>query len=237
MASSDTNDIVHGRTCRLGGNLSFLQRWSLKVARPVQKWAAARQVFQTTTGGDNPASAGHVESEINQLKRRVRFQLRQKGLSVDAWPIALRHVCEQRRREQLSALGTPTLEMLPFHGAVLVKRKRWHDRGHLAPPFVEATLLCPSPLMHYGWAVKTEEGQILHVREAVVPSALGDEVALQLQSEQQEPIEVVELKDPKVPPHRLHGKQPMPSDLQPSRVSFAPASEEHSPPALDAGGR
>lgn len=62
---------------------------------------------------------------------------------------------------------------------------------------------------------------------------------MQLQSEQQEPIEVVELKDPKVPPHRLHGKQPMPSDLQPSKVPFAPASEEYSPsigPALDAGG-
>ena len=208
------------------------------VSKAVQRWASARQVQQTTTGGDDPASAGHVESEVNQLKRRVRFYLRQKGLTSESWPIALRYAAEQRKRQQLMALGTPMLEMLPFQGSVLVKRKRWHERGHLAPPFVEATLLSPSPLMHHGWAVRTEGGQILHVREAVVPSPLGDEVALQLQSEVPESTEVVEISDSKVPPHRLHGKQPMPTARsQPSRVVFGP--DPYSPsiaPAEAAGG-
>ena len=168
------------------------------IAKPFQRWAAARRIVQTTTGGDDPAAAGHVESEVNQLKRRMRFYLRKAALSHEAWPLALRYAVEERRRFQLNSLGTPTLPMVPFYSPVVVKRKRWHNPGNLAPPFVSGTLISPSPLMHHGWAVRTSEGLVVHVREAVVPSPLGEAVALEFQEilDKEKPPEMVEV--PKV---------------------------------------
>ena len=48
------------------------------------------------------------------------------------------------------------------------KRKRWHSPGVLAPPYVNATLLTASPNMSQGRAVKSEAGQVLHMREAIL---------------------------------------------------------------------
>ena len=174
------------------------------VSRQVRKWATERLIQQTTTGGDDASSAGHIESEVNQVKRRMRLVLRQAGLEHVSWPIALRYVVEERRRSQLEKLGTPCLPMLPFGASVLVKRKRWHDRGHLAPPFVQG----PSHLMHHGWTVRTEDDQVVHVREAVVPSSLADQVALELQETTlgSNPPRMDECDAPPVPPHRLYGK-------------------------------
>ena len=78
----------------------------LVESKQVQKWCATRGLLQTTTGGDNPASNGHVESEVNQLKRRTRLLLRQAGLSATSWPIALRYAAEDRLRHQLEGLGS-----------------------------------------------------------------------------------------------------------------------------------
>ena len=206
------------------------------IAKPVQRWAMSRQILQTTTGGDNPASAGHVESEVNQLKRRVRLHLRQSGLGVESWPLALRYAAEDRKRGQLRILGTPAGQMIPFFSSVLVKRKRWHDRGLLASPFVAGTLLGPSPLMHHGWTVRLDDGNIVHVREAVVPSKLGDEVALQLQEDPVTPVPMDEVPDPTIPPHRLHGKQPMPGVSRAPQVIVPGSASSVDGPAIAAGG-
>ena len=143
-------------------------------------------------GGDDPASNGHVESEINQIKRRVRLLLRSSGQDVSQWPNALRYAVEERMRSQLEKLGVPVMCMIPYASKVLVKRKRWHDAGVLAAPYVEGELLCPSPQMSHGWVVKTVENRILHVREAIVPSSVGEEVALELQESPPKRIEVEE---------------------------------------------
>ena len=206
------------------------------IAKPVQRWAMSRQILQTTTGGDNPASAGHVESEVNQLKRRVRLHLRQSGLGVESWPLALRYAAEDRKRGQLRILGTLAGQMIPFFSSVLVKRKRWHDRGLLASPFVAGTLLGPSPLMHHGWTVRLDDGNIVHVREAVVPSKLGDEVALQLQEDPVTPVPMDEVPDPTIPPHRLHGKQPMPGVSRAPQVIVPGSASSVDGPAIAAGG-
>lgn len=198
------------------------------IAKPVQRWASGRQIHLTTTGGDNPASAGHVESEVNQLKRRVRLYLRQSGLEVGSWPLALRYSAEERKRRQLNALGTPTLTMLPFFSSVLVKRKRWYERGLLASPFVSGKLLGPSPLMHQGWAVRLEDRSIVHVREAVVPSKLGDEVAIQLLEDPMAPAHVEEVTNPEIPPYRLRGKQSMPGFPRVPQVVFPGSAQEGS---------
>jgi len=214
------------------------------VSRSVRKWATERLIQKTTTGGDDASSAGHIESEVNQVKRRMRLVLRQAGLEHVSWPIALRYVVEERRRSQLERLGTPCLPMLPFGASVLVKRKRWHDRGHLAPPFVQGTLLGPSHLMHHGWTVRTEDDQVVHVREAVVPSSLADQVALELQETTlgSNPPRMDECDAPPVPPHRLYGKQSFPGQPPIPRVNIPPEDvklDEYSPsisPAEATGG-
>ena len=78
----------------------------LVESKQIQKWCAARGLLQTTTGGDNPSSNEHVESEVNQLKRRTRLLLRQAGLPATSWPIALRYAAEDRLRHQLEGLGS-----------------------------------------------------------------------------------------------------------------------------------
>ena len=93
---------------------------------------------------------------------------------------ALRYAAEERMRTQLAALGVAMMPMLPYGASVIVKRKRWHSPGVLAPPCVDAMLLTASPDMSQGWVVKSEAGQVLHVREAILPSSLGEQVAVEL---------------------------------------------------------
>ncbi len=154
-------------------------------------------------GGDDPANNGHVESEINQLKRRVRLLLRNAKQDWTKWPNALRYATEQRLRTQLCSLGVSVSPMLPYAAQVAVKRKRWRDPGVTAPPYVEGIHLSPSPHMNLGWVVKTVDDRIVHVREAIVPDPPGDEVAIQLQEEEREPVMLEEGDTPR----RIIGKQ------------------------------
>ena len=71
----------------------------LVESKQVQRWCAARSILHTTTGGDNPASNGHTESEVHQPKRRTRFYLRQACLDPGRWPLALRYATEERLRQ------------------------------------------------------------------------------------------------------------------------------------------
>ena len=208
MGSRATADVIHALNVvtRFRSMGLFIDRIHSDKARelvskPVQRWMAARQIRQTSTSGDDPASAGHVESEVHQLKRRVRLHLKRAGKAADEWPCAVRYAAEERLRNQLSCLGVPTLPMIPCFAGVLVKRKRWHDRGPLAPPFVSGRLLCPSHLMNQGWLVKTDDDQIVHVREAIVPSPISEEVAQGLVDEPIVPLQLEIIDNPGKPPH------------------------------------
>ena len=145
------------------------------LSRQLQTWCTKKNLICTLGGGDDPANNGHVESEIGQLKKRLRFALRQAGQTAESWPEALRYVTEERMRNQLRDLGVDLPSMLPYRASVLVKRKRWHDAGVLAAPYVEGVLISPSPTMFNGWVVKSTEGRILHVREALLPDPVGEE--------------------------------------------------------------
>ena len=172
------------------------------LSHKIQTWCARNDLLFTLGGGDDPANNGHVESEIGQLKRRLRLVLRQAGHSVDQWPQALRYVAEERLRSQLKFFGLDRPQMIPYDASVVVKRKRWHDAGVLAPPYVNAKVLAPDPHMMDGWVVESEEGRVLHVREAVLPNPLGEQVALELREEKTEPHNMVEPTR-----RRLTGKQ------------------------------
>ena len=188
------------------------------LSHMVQRWAAAKGVAQTMTCGDDPSSNGRTEQEVNQLKRRIRSLLNQKGYAATSWPVAARYAAEERLRRQLGVLGVTTPSMLPFGSSVAVKRKRWHSPGPLAAPFVQGTLLCSSPMMSSGWVVRTDEGQVVHAREAVLPSPLGDQIAVQLAESAIAPIPLDEVPSDKKPKFRMFGKQKDPGHH--SKVGF-----------------
>ena len=196
------------------------------LSRQVQAWCTKHNLICTLGGGDDPANNGHVESEIGQLKKRLRFTLRQASQEAECWPMALRYVTEERMRNQLESLGVDMPPMVPYCASVLVKRKRWHDAGALAPPCVEGKLISPSPTMFNGWVVRSQEGRILHVREALLPDPVGEEVALELQEMEKPPLEFEE-----PPKRRIHGKQ-RPSDVP--RIIIPPSPDNHHPlPGVD----
>ena len=115
------------------------------LSKKVEKWCSERLIRQSMTEGDDPASNGHVESEVNQLKRRTRLYLHVAGSEVTDWPQAMRYCAEERMRQQLEKLGVPVLSMLPFRASVLLRSKRWFKKGAIPSPYAEKRLLCPSP--------------------------------------------------------------------------------------------
>ena len=240
MASRHSSEVIHGlnllttRYAYLGIHVARIHSDRAKefLAKPVQRWLASKAYLQTMTDGDNPASNARAEAEVLQVKRRVRLLLRQSHEPVVNWPSAARYATEQRMRSQLKKLGCAVLPMLPFHASVAVKRKRWHNPGVLAPPFVEARILCPSPLMTSGWVVRTPQGQIFHAREAILPSLVGDQVAMQLQEQSQPPVPLDEVEHPQKPRFRAYGKQPDPRHTKIPLPAHLPGS--HASGSLDA---
>ena len=189
------------------------------LAKRFRTWISQRNLVQTYTAGDDPQSNGHCESEVNQLKRRTRLLLHTANQDNTHWPQAMRYATEERLRNQMKLLGCPTQKMIPYNADVLVKRKRWHDKGNLlATPFVEAKLLCHSPDMTSGWLVQTKaENHVMHAREAIVPDPMSEHARIQLEEEH---------KAGK-PKHRIWGKQSPPGQLN---MKLPPL------PRLDRGG-
>ena len=152
-----------------------------------------RSLFQTMTSGDTPQENGRVESEIGQIKRRLRLMLIESKLPKANWPNVARWVGEQRFRLQVSQLGIPTKPMIAPGTKVMVKQKLWNKKmGALSNPYKRMTLLGPSPLMSSGWVVK-DGHKIQHARVVVQESPHSEAARLELEE---------------ALPRRLHGKQP-----------------------------
>ena len=149
------------------------------TSRSMAAWCVKKGIGPTTTAGDDPASNGHAESEVHQIKRRVRLKLAEHGCEVESWPDATRYVAAEQRRQRLENLGAPCLPMLPYRGKVWVKVKKWHKNGGLVAPFVEALVLCPSHLVNGGWVVQLQDGRALHVREAVQTNQENEQLRIQ----------------------------------------------------------
>ena len=165
----------------------------------VRQWAATKGMVQTVTSGDDPPSNGRVESEIGQLKRRLRVTLASSGAETAMWPTALRHAAQERLHAQLSALGVPMPEIPAYNREVLVKVKTWHKRGalkHLPSPFKVVRLLGPSPLMSHGWLVRSADGSFQHARSVVCTDPVATQAQYELSIEE----------TPTLPPHRLREK-------------------------------
>ena len=96
---------------------------------------------------------GRIESEVQQVKRRLRMLVRESGLGERFWPGIPRYVGQERLQSQLQTLGAPTKPLLPIGSKATVKTKRWHRAGHgpLVPPFRTMTLMGPPPLVSTGY--------------------------------------------------------------------------------------
>ena len=201
------------------------------LTRKIGQWCESRSMTQSMTSGDDSASNGRVEAEIQQVKRQLRVTLQQSGVPMELWPCAARHVGEDRLRRQLSKLGVPTKPMVRFASMVGVKTKRWHREGQLTNPFKVMQLMGPSPLMTSGWIVRSGS-QVQHARAVVVFDPLSEEAAhVELQVEDA----------PGRPSHRLHGKQPLDGEHAPlrdlfpldGRLPLRLADEDYEPESLE----
>ena len=181
-----------------------------------------RSLYQTMTAGDTPQENGRVESEICQIKRRLRLMLAESKLPKANWPNVARWVGEQRFRSQIGPLGIPTKPMIPPGTKVMVKQKLWNKKmGALSNPYKRTTLLGPSPLMSSGWVVK-DGHKVQHARAVVQESPHSEAARMELEE---------------TLPRRLVGKQhPIPAQerLQPPKLTdqdetdlenFVPAAE------------
>ena len=99
------------------------------LSKKVEKWCSERLIRQSMTEGDDPASNGHVESEVNQLKRRTRLYLRVAGSEVTDWPQAMRYCAEERMRQQLEKLGVPYCQCCPSGPTSWFGQKDGSKRG------------------------------------------------------------------------------------------------------------
>ena len=107
--------LIKFRAMGIATNRLHSDRAKELLSRQMRKWCTTMGISQTFTAGDDPASNGHIESEVNQLKRKTRVKLAEAGCGREAWPMAMRYATEERRRQQLEALGVPMLPISPSY--------------------------------------------------------------------------------------------------------------------------
>ena len=129
------------------------------VGKGFQKWIRDHDLFHTMSSGSEQNA--RVEREVRELKQRMRTVLTASRAPTHFWPLALRHVGEQRLRRQLQALGVTTPELLPFGMNAMVKQKLWQKRDDtLKYPMQKVRLWGPAADMattSLGYYVQSDE--------------------------------------------------------------------------------
>jgi hypothetical protein len=79
------------------------------------------------TGGDEGPSNGRIESEVQQVKKRLRMLVRESGLGEGI----ARYVGQERLKSQLPSLGVPTKPLLPIglkitKGGIDLAKDHWY---------------------------------------------------------------------------------------------------------------
>ena len=131
------------------------------VGRGFQKWIRDHDFYHTMSSGSEPQGNARVEREVRELKQRMRTVLTASKAPISFWPLALRHVGEQRLRRQLQSLGVTTPELLPFGMKAMVKQKLWQKRDDtLKYPMQKVRLWGPAADMattSLGYYVQSDE--------------------------------------------------------------------------------
>ena len=139
---------------------------------PIREWAAARDIFVTTSESLTPQQNGRAESVVRCLKQRARTLLRAASLPRALWPAAMTFASEYRRRAALGILadGTP-----PFGTVVHCRAKVFGVGGHydLDEKWLEGRFVGWSEDVVNGHVVRLDSGGYIttaHVRPFLVDS-------------------------------------------------------------------
>ena len=140
-------------------------------------WIRNRELFHTTTAGDEPASNARAENEIKVLKGRARVLMKTTQSNITRWPLALRFAAEERFRAQLKMCGVPTPAMIPFGTKALAKQKAWQNRtdgvAKWKDPMIPVTVWGPAHDMSMtsrGYLLEVEAtGKFMRSTVIVVP--------------------------------------------------------------------
>ncbi len=97
------------------------------ISAPVRSWLRNRDIYQTTTSGDEPQGSGRAESAVCQVKNGIRLALQASGAPRTFWPLAARQVAEDLLRAQLRRLGMQVPRLLPFRTEALARCKLWQQ--------------------------------------------------------------------------------------------------------------
>eukprot|EP00435_Cladocopium_sp_Y103_P021100 s3224_g5.t1 len=144
------------------------------TSQATQRWCHQRGIVATCTSGSDWKQNGRAEGEINLVKRHTKILMCAHDMDKTTWPIVLRHAAERRLRYQLSHVGVPTPEMLPFNTKVYVKRKSWNERctawswrWERSPGRIQG----PDALSSFtsgGYCLQLEDGKFLASTDVVV---------------------------------------------------------------------
>jgi hypothetical protein len=93
-----------------------------------QQWLENRDLWHTTTAGDEPSANARAENHLKLLKGRTRTLMKTAQCELTYWPLALRYASEERFRSQLRECGVPAPPMLPFGIRGYAKKKAWQDK-------------------------------------------------------------------------------------------------------------
>ena len=174
------------------------------VGERFQKWIKDHDLFHAMSSGSEPQGNARVEREVRELTWRMRTVLTASRAPTHFWPLALRHVGEQRLRRQLQALGVTTAELLPFGMKVMVNEKLWQKQdATLKYPMKKVKLWGPAADMattSLGYHVQSDEtGKFFR---STVVKVFADQSALQAgrgdapRGEEEGPGDQLQLDDP-----------------------------------------
>ena len=139
---------------------------------PIREWAAARDIFVTTSESLTPQQNGRAESVVRCLKQRARTLLRAASLPRTLWPAAMTFASEYQRRAALGLLADSTP---PFGTVVHCRSKVFGVGGHhdLNEKWLEGRFVGWSEDVVNGHVVKLDSGGYIttaHVRPFLVDS-------------------------------------------------------------------
>ena len=122
----------------------------------LKKWCSNRDIWKTSTAGDNFKANGRVEVTIQKIKSRMRRALHAAELDGEWWPCAARYVQAKDKMIRNREEGT-----IPAFGQeVLFKRRKWKVKDDMEVTHEKGYYLAPVSNIPHGHAVMKENGDV-----------------------------------------------------------------------------
>ncbi|CAJ1424780.1 unnamed protein product [Effrenium voratum] len=122
----------------------------------LKKWCGNRDIWKTSTAGDNFKANGRVEVTIQKIKSRMRRVLHAAELDGEWWPCAAQYVQAKDKMIRSREEGT-----IPAFGQeVLFKRRKWKVKDDMEVTHQKGYYLAPVSNIPHGHAVMKENGDV-----------------------------------------------------------------------------